>query len=276
MLKVKSMLKTSLILIVLSLSIIASAQVSEKNPWFKSKDLLIGNQTCFELFGGAVYPNMTYSTKAFNSVERNQVFLYEVGFSFRFQRGKWFSVSPRLSYFGQGVSMKDENNYSFRMDNLSFALPVEMQFALGKNERKGITKFFVFAGPYIAYPVSGNISAGDFSYDLKAGDITTINWGGEGGLGIRISTFSLESRSNINLRLSYLQGFYDTYSAFEKNRQDQSTTQKLYLDGGKRLNNVIKLTIGIEIPFKNRKLVSFTAGGDGKKTYKKVVVVDEK
>jgi hypothetical protein len=111
---------------------------------------------------------------------------------------------------------------------------------------------------------------------LKAGDITTINWGGEGGLGIRISTFSLESRSNINLRLSYLQGFNDTYSAFEKNRQDQSTTQKLYLDGGKRFNNVIKLTIGIEIPFKNRKLVSFTAGGDGKKTYKKVVVVDEK
>jgi hypothetical protein len=36
------------------------------------------------------------------------------------------------------------------------------------------------------------------------------------------------------------------------------------------------LTIGIEIPLKAKKFVSFTAGGNGKKNYKRVVVVDEK
>jgi hypothetical protein len=269
-------MKISIFLLISFLSLSALAQVTEKNPWFTSKDLLIKNKTYFELFGGAVYPQMIYSNKAFNKAEHDPLFLYDAGVSLRFQRGKWFSFSPRFTFFGQGISMKDELKYTYKANYISFSLPFEMQFDLGKEMNKSVSKLFIYTGPYIATPVSVHIQTKNHSNWLSISEMKRINWGAEAGIGIRIPTFTLEGRSFMNIRLSYLHGFNDTYSEYEKKLVDQSIKDEFYVDNGKRFNSSIKLTICIEIPLKAKKFVSFTAGGDGKKNYKRVVVVDEK
>jgi hypothetical protein len=276
MLKVKILMKASLILLISFLSLSATANLLREEPWFSSKDLMIKNKTYFEIFGGAVYPNMTYSTKSINKIERNPFLSYDAGISVRFQRGKWFSFSPRLTYFGQGVSMKDDLKYRLSAKYFSFSFPFELQFDLNKKMNRSKPKFFFYSAPFIAIPVSAHVKTNDYSKTLTRTDMNTFDWGGEVGLGLRIPTFTLDGSSNINIRLSYLRGFNDTYTKFEKNSISLSQREQLYVNDGKRFNSAIKLTIGIEIPLKAKKFVSFTAGGNGKKNYKRVVVVDEK
>jgi hypothetical protein len=269
-------MKLPLVLLILFLSIIASANFKNDDPWFTSKDLLVKNKTFFELFGGAVCPDMSYSDKSFSTIEHKPLFSYDAGVAIRFQRGKWFSFSPRFTFLGQGVSMNDELKYSLIAKYVSFTLPVEIQLDLSKKMNNSNSKIYFYVGPYIATPVSVNILTKESSYWLLKSEMNRLNYGAEAGIGIRIPTFTLEGRSNINLRLSYLRGLNDTYFVYEKNIQDQSKRAQLYISDGKRFNSGIKLTVCIEIHLKAKKFVSFTAGGDGKKNYKRVVVVDEK
>jgi len=162
-----------------------------------------------------------------------------------------------------------------KLNYLNFSVPVDLQFPLGKRNQTGTTKFFIYAGPYIALPVSANIAAGGFSGNLKMADLTKPDYGLDAGLGFRIPTFSLESRSYLTLRLCYTRGFADTYSLAEST-MNTAINDQLFLDGGKRYSSCIKLIVGVEIPLKNKKMISFTAGGDGKKNFKKIVIIDEK
>lgn len=275
MLKMNFFMKTPLFLLILLLSLTSLADGKTNEPWFTSKDLLVKNKAFFELFGGAIYPGMTYSMKSFNGVKQDLHFSYEAGVAMRFQRGKWFSFSPRLSFFGQGIAMNDDVNYRLDTKYIGFTFPVELQFDLKRRMNKSTPKFFFFAGPYIATPLSVHIETNNLSKQLTRTEMNTINYGVDAGVGLRIPTFSLEGRSNINVKLSYLQGLNDTYTAYERNLSDQSKAQ-LYVNDGKRFNSGIKLTVCIEIPLKAKKMISFTAGGDGKKNYKRVIVVDEK
>jgi hypothetical protein len=275
-LKINYVMKIALLLLIILLSISVEANYFNKDPWFTSKDLMIKDKTYFELFGGAVYPDMTYSIKSFNKIEQDLLFLYDVGISLRFQRSKWFSYSPRLTFFGEGISIKDELKYRFSAKYISFSCPVELQFELEKKMNQSVSKIFFYVTPYLATQVSVHIGTKEYSNWLEFREMKTINWGGEVGVGMRIPTFSLEGRSNILIRLSYLRGLNDTYTKFERDIAFQSLKNKLYVNDGKRYNSAIRLTIGIEIPLKNKKTISFTAGGKGKQNYKRVVVVDEK
>jgi len=248
---------------------------AQKNPWFTSKDNMAGTRVYYELFGGISSPSMIYSNSNYNNAVRTTQILPELGLSARFQFKKWVSLIPRFSYAQQGVSFQNGNNYTLTTNNVNFSLPVELQLQIGKRNLVGATRIFFFAGPYIGIPFSGKITSGDFSSSLEMSDLTYPDYGIEGGLGIRIPTFSLESRSFLNIRLSYTRGFADTYSAAES-EINPAMNERLYLDGGERFNGGFKLILGIEIPKKSKKVISFTAGGDGKKNYKKAVIVDEK
>jgi hypothetical protein len=268
--------KTTLLLLLIIFAFAGNASSPDNDPWFTSKDLLVRNKTFFELFGSAVYPDMTYSIKSFNEMKQVPVFLYDVGISLRLQRGKWVSYSPRLTFSRQGVSFNDALKYRFKANYISFSFPVELQLGLSKKLNKSTAKIFFYATPYIATPVSVNIKTTGYSDWLSFDEMGVIDCGGEAGLGFRIPTFSLEGSSNITIRLSYLRGLNDTYTKFEKDIADQLRRDQLYVGDGKRFNGAVKLTLGIEIPMKTKKYVSFTAGGNGKKNYKRVVVVDEK
>jgi hypothetical protein len=276
MLKCNFAKKSTLFILMLIISFISKAMLTDGDPWFTSKDKMIKNKTFIELFGGSVYSNMNYSAKSFNTVERVPLFTYDTGISIRFQRGKWFSFSPRLTYLCQGVSFDDDLKYKLRANYVNFSVPLELQFGLRNKMNKSIPKIFFYATPYIGTPISYHIKNNVYSDWLSYSEMSVFNMGVEAGFGFRIPTFSLEGSSNITIRLSYLRGLIDTYTKLEKTIVNQPLREQLFLDGGKRFNSAIKLTIGIEIPVKTKKYVSFTAGGDGKKNYKRVVVVDEK
>jgi hypothetical protein len=182
---------------------------------------------------------------------------------------------PRLSYAEQGIAFNDGGNYELKMNYINLSLPVELQLQIGERNLVGATRVFLFAGPYVAVPFSGKISSGEFLQTLTMGEMAFPDYGIDAGLGFRIPTFSLESRSFLTIRLAYTRGFANTYSSSESNI-NASLNEKLYLDGGKRFNSGLKLIVGVEIPKKSKRVISFTAGGDGKKNYKKAVIVDEK
>jgi hypothetical protein len=244
-------------------------------PWFTPKDNLRGNKVFYELFGGISYPYMVYSNSTYDNIKRNLVTLPDFGISARFQFKKVFSINPRISYSGQTISIADKSNYQLKSDNINLTIPFDFQFQLGERDQTGTTKLFFFAGPYIALPFSEKISTGTFSANLKMKDLTIPDYGVEAGFGFRIPTFSLEGRSFLSIRLSYFRGFADTYS-LKESALNPLLNSRLYLDGGKRFNNGFKLILGIELPQKNKKVISFNAGGDSKKSYKRVVIIDEK
>jgi hypothetical protein len=276
MLKFNFVIKSTLFLLFIIVSFTGNANSSHEEPWFTSKDMMIKHKTFIELFGGPLYSNISYSKSPFNKMEQKPIFLYDAGLSIRFQQGKWFSFSPRFTFICQGIAFENNMKYNLRSNYLSFSFPVELQFELNKKLNKSVTKFFFYASPFVATPVSVHIKTTDYSNWLTSDEIGVIDLGGEAGFGFRIPTFSLEGSSNITIRLSYMRGVNDTYTRFEKNIINQSQQEKLFLNGGERYNSAVKLTIGVEIPMKAKKYVSFTAGGNGKKNYKRVVVVDEK
>ncbi len=243
------------------------SSVSAKNPWYSDKDKFAGNGCYLELFGGGVYPNMKFSNAELNSIERKSMFMYDFGMSLRCQMINWFSAGPRLSYFGQGVLLNDNSKYQLKANYIGLQVPLEFQFDLIKKKKGANMKSFFYLAPYLAVPISGTIQTSMTETNIVRGkNIADYNYGAEAGIGVRIPTFSLEDRSNLIFRLSWLQGLSNVFP-------ESGSVPEI---GGNGINSAIKLTVCVEIPLKNKKMVSFTAGGDGKKKYKKVVITEQK
>jgi len=247
----------------------------QDSPWYTPKENLVGKKVYYELFGGIAYPRMVFKNYYYNQIKRNDAILPDLGVSVRFQPNRKFSFNPRLSYSKQSLSFSGSNTYQLKFNGINLSLPLDFQFQLGLRDQTSTTKLFFFFGPYIAIPFSGNVTTGSFSAKLKISDLVMPDLGLDAGLGFRIPTFSLEGRSNISIRLSYYRGFVDTYSEVES-KVNPLLNDRLYLNGGKRFNGGFKLSLGVEIPKRTKRVISFTAGGDSKKTYKKIVIVDEK
>lgn len=257
-------IKTFLIVFPLFLLV---ASVSAKNPWYSDKDKFAGNGCYLELFGGAVYPDMKFSVAELNSIERDPMFMYDLGMSLRCQMINWFSFGPRLSYFGQGVSLNSTSKYRLKANYIGLYVPLEYQFDLIRRKRGANSKSFLYLAPYLAVPVSGSIKSGIYDTKIVRGEnIADFNYGTEVGFGFRIPTFSLEDHSNLILRLSWLQGLSNVYP-------ELGSVNDLV---GKGTYSSIKLTVCVEIPLKTKKMISFTAGGDGKKRYKKVIITEQR
>lgn len=259
-----------------------SNSYGKSNPWFKDKEKFVEDCCHIDIFGGTVFPNMRYSDSHINSLKRNILILPDFGFSFRYQRFKSFSLGGRFSFSGQGVSLTEmedigqvellESVYKLKAYYLSLSVPIEYQLDIIKSKRGGNPKTFFYIAPFISTPVSGSVEKGRITADLSPGmDINSLNYGAELGFGFRIPTFSLEDRSNLILRFSWIEGFADTYLPVDK----KILNDELYVAGGKRFSSGFKMTLCIEIPLKPKKIISFTAGGDGKKNYKKVVNIKE-
>jgi len=263
-LKMAKYFKTCLIVFFLFLFVSSG---SAKNPWYSDKDKFSGNGCYLELFGGGVYPNMKFSTAELNNIERKSMFMYDLGMSLRCQMVNWFSAGPRLSYFGQGVLLNDNSEYQLKANYVGLHVPLEFQFDLIKKKKGANMKSFFYLAPYFAIPISGKIQTSMTETKIvRCKNIADYNYGAEAGIGVRIPTFSLEDRSNLIFRLSWLQGLSNVFPE----------TGMIANFNGNGINSAIKLTVCVEIPLKNKKMVSFTAGGDGKKSYKKVVVTEQK
>lgn len=268
-------LKTGIQLIAGLVMFIHQNAVANDNPWFKDKDKLVGNSFNIELVGGGVLPFTRYTPDNSDKLETKQLILLETGIIFRFQRGKWFSWLPGIKYLQHGNHIVSPYEYKLKANYLTFSLPVEWAFEIERKYKKSTSAFTLFAGPYIAAPLSGSVTGEGFREEIFQNSFTRFNYGIEGGFGFRIQTFSLSDKSNINLRVSWMQGFNDAFAP-EEIISPLADYDNINFTDGKRIISGLKVTLAFEISFKSKRVVSFTAGGDGKKNYKKFVIIDEK
>lgn len=255
---------------------------SQQGPWFKEKEKFIESCCHLEIFGGITLPGMKYSDPAVSKYDKDLFVLPDFGASLRYQKIKPFSFGARISYSGMGVHFSDISDintqgstkvgYSLKIYYLTLSSPFEYQVDIIKSIRGGNPKTFFYLTPYVSTPLSATVESSNTNLKLKPGkDIRNFDCGAEVGFGFRIPTFSLEDRSNLILRFSFLQSFIDSYP----DDNNKVLNQKLLVVDGTRYNSAAKVTLCIEIPLKPQKVISYTAGGDGKKNYKKVVNIKD-
>ena len=128
-----------------------------------------------------------------------------------------------------------------------------------------------FSGPYVGYNVSGSMASGNNTIELSKDELSEIDYGAELGIGFRIPTFSMDGRSNLNIKASYFRGFANSFPA-DLSKYSAEEMSSYYLSSqGSRVNQGFKLTLSYDLSMEKKKVTTFTAGGDGKRTYKRFV-----
>lgn len=229
-------------------------------------------QFYFELLGGVTSPWMQYSKTNFDEIKSDVMFREIGGIGGRFHCSKNVSIGGLVTYRGLGASYPENENLKIAPNYINLYIPLEFDFYGVVEKRKTARpNFFLFVGPYVAYNISGTITSDLVDLAITENEFSKLDYGTEAGLGLRIPTYSMDGRSNLNLKLSIFSGFENTYnnntegySAEEKNNMMQS-------DGGFRMNRGLRFSISYELSFSNKRMTTFTAGGDGKRTYKKFV-----
>lgn len=250
---------------------IAWTTLRAETPWFPPTNLIKAKKTYFELFGGMQQADMRYDAPGFPGLKRNFDPKVSAGIGVRYQVGDFFSSALYGIYSQNGISLGDENHYNFYTDNAGLFCPVEYHIKVS-SDPKVKTRIFVQAGPYISVPIGGRVTSGKYTLPMGKALVAPFDYGVEIGSGIRTAVFSLQGRSYIRLKASYFRGFANTYSESELSGTANSLNQPLYSITGKRVNQGLRLMFSIEIPLEREDVVTFTAGGDGKKTYKRFVV----
>jgi hypothetical protein len=236
-----------------------SSQPFEKNLYF------------FELVGGGIIPSMNYSKQEFQSLKKDQNIQLNGGAAFRMQFSKALSVATEFTYRQQGLTILSRNNYELRVNYLNLFVPLEAEInAFGKKKKEN-TKLLVFAGPFAAYNLWGKQTAGDVQMDLTSAELGQYDYGAEAGLGVRIPTYSTNSKSFLTFKISYFRGFGNTYPKSFANYSSAEMDNFLLSDGGTRTNQGIRGIISIEIPLNFKANSTFTGGGQGSRTYKRFV-----
>lgn len=242
-----------------------------ETPWFPPTNLIKEKKAYFELFGGMQQSDMRYDAPGFPGLKRHFDPKVAAGVGLRYQVGDCFSSALYGMYSQNGISLGDENHYNFYSDNFGIYWPVECHFRISPDP-KVKTRIFVQAGPYFSVPVGGRVTSGKYTLPMSKALVAPFDYGIEIGSGVRAAVFSLQGRSYIRFKASYFRGFANTYSASEQNGTAPSLNQPLYAITGKRVNQGLRLMFSIEIPLKREDVVTFTAGGDGKKTYQRFVI----
>jgi len=261
----KFVMRKLIILSILFLSLKSYAN----SPFGPTRQPFGKNLFYIDLFGGAVVPSMIYSDKAYDSFNR-ELFLNKTGgLAARMQFGYMFSIAPQISYAGKGVGFA-ENEYQLRVNYLNFYLPFEFEYDVFGFDKKVCTKMIFFAGPYAGYVLNGRVLLkGVVVKEFVSADLGQYDFGAETGIGLRIPTFSANSRSSIVFRISYYRGFADTYPNPKESFTVEDRSKFMISDSGTRTNQGIKATFSIEFPLAGKSNTTFVGGGDGKKTFKR-------
>jgi hypothetical protein len=241
-----------------------------KTPWYRPIEHFIGKNYFIEISAGGSYSNFFYSQRLNNQIDRKFNIKPDLGLTFRVQFKKYLSLASTFSYENRGVTISDQIEYQLSARFFTFYLPVEYNWLMFPRSRSKSGYFISFA-PYAGIPFAGSIQYEGMKLPLSKGNFKQYDIGAEIGAGVRICTYSNKNVTNIRFRLSYCQGFINTFSAMEMQGEAIALNLPKYIIDGNRLNQLVKLTVSLEFPFKQKEVVSFVAGGDGKRTYKKFV-----
>ena len=255
------------LVLIIFLQIVVIAQ----SPFGSSTQNFKKNLYYAELNGGGVMSSMAYDKNQYDVYNSDPFLNTTFGLGLRVQFDKHLSFSTQLSYRGQGASFSKYDNISIKTKNLNLFIPFEYDYFFKPIPKRVLPNAMFFAGPYIAYNIGGSIVSDRIKQDLTAGEMLDYDYGLEAGLGLRIPTFSFTGKSFLTIKASYFRGFANTLPASHEHGDEQMEMLML-TNKGRRHNQGIRLTLSYELTLSKIEMTTFTAGGDGKKTYKRFVV----
>lgn len=251
----------------LILCIVANAQ--KKKPFGPSEHISEKNVFYLELLGGGILPTMKYEGTNYDTYKSDRFTAQTEGIGFRIQSTKMFSYGALISYRSQGVSFPDQNKYLLHTNYLNAFVPVEVGWPLSKSKRKATPMVLAFAGPYAAYFLNGNTDINGNESPITLSEIAQWDAGVEAGIGLRIPTFSVQGKSDLGLKVSYYYGLVNSFPETVDNIPSENLDSHLLSGTGSRFNRGIRLTISYSMSFGSKNPQTFTAGGNGKSTYKR-------
>ncbi|MBN2806173.1 MAG: outer membrane beta-barrel protein [Prolixibacteraceae bacterium] len=254
------------------LLLLFSSYIKAQHPFGPSEGGKPEHAVYIELLGGAIWPLMSFNDTQFDN-EVHQLFIRQnSGMAVRFEKKGVLSVGALVSYREQGVMFPDRSKLLLKSNYLNFYMPIEKDWCLSRLRKNSGPSIVFFAGPYAAYFLGGSVKDQQHDLTLSSEQINQWDVGAEAGLGFRIPTFSIEKRSNLYLKFSYYYGFMNTHPVDIPDYSDDQLNSYLLSKTGTRLNQGFRLTLSYEIALGKHNIQTFSAGGDGKRTYKKFIV----
>lgn len=165
----------------------------------------------FGIKAGVAISNIDYRFSSGGSLGDDAKPSFYIGAVSNIKLSNLFSVQPGLIYVNKGtkydVNITEENGKTIRVEEGSFSLSYfEVPVNILANFSLGNGKFFVGAGPYVAYALSGSRKLVDFKEDIKFGSNEEIFRRMDFGLN---SLVGYQLSNGINIHGGYGIGLYE-------------------------------------------------------------------
>lgn len=245
--------------------------VAAQSPFGSSKQFFQKKLYYAELNGGGILSSMDYKKNQYDSYQSNPFLNKTFGLGLRVQFSNNLSFSTQLTYRTLGASFPKYDSMILKANSLNLFVPFEYDYFFKPVPNRVLPNAMFFAGPYIAYNIGGHIVSDRIKQELTSDEMLDYDYGLEAGFGLRVPTFSFTGKSFITVKASYFRGFANTLPASIRH-SDEQMNMLMLTDKGRRNNQGIRLTLSYELTLTKVEMTSFTAGGDGKKTYKRFVV----
>jgi hypothetical protein len=245
--------------------------LSAQSPFGASKVGFNKNLFYFDLNGGFSTPSLVFDNNQFAGLKSDRFFDQTFGMGLRIQFKPKMSFSTHLSYRELGGKFNDYHQFCLQANYLNLFSPLEYDIQLTAKPRSHLPNIMLYAGPYFAYNLGGTINSEQIELLLTSNEMAQLDYGVEGGMGIRVPTYSFTGKSYITLKASFFRGLANNFPVGSTHELAQKE-QLMIADAGSRFNQGLRLTVSYELSLNKKKMTTFTAGGDGKKTYKRILV----
>jgi hypothetical protein len=247
-------------------------KLKAQSPFGEAKERFSKNIYFIELTGGVILPTFNFFDTSLDNSENTFLYNQTEALSFRVQFRRHFSFSPRISYDVKGGAYPQlYEDVIVKSHYLSLLTPIEFNGYF--SEKKKIMKpgWLLYLGPYVSYNLGGYLKNDGVEYDLNPDDFNVFDAGFEAGVGLRIPTFSFTGMGNFTIKAAFYHGFVNSYPE-KQTARIADYGELMFSANGKRYNMGIRLTLSYEIALLRKEMPTYTAGGDGKRSYKKFIV----
>ncbi len=258
--------------IILSALLLLCITGFSQSPFGTSKVVFDKPVYFFEMGGGALYSSYYFYQNDLGNYTQQSTWGKMGELSLRVQFKEKVSAAARFSFRQTGSYFPEFDQLEIRPNYINIFLPV--QYEIRKVEKRDKVKpmLMVFGGPWSAFRVGGNVKTASLTlHEISQNQVSTFDAGFEAGLGFRIPTFSFSSQGYLTFKISAYQGLLNTLPTNSGFTEEQMKTYMLS-DEGYRFSRGIRFSVVFEMSLHKKPTTSFTAGGDGKRTYKRFIV----
>lgn len=225
-----------------------------------------------EFIGGAGFPSL-YGASLSQQNETN--FAYNEGISFRWQNRELISVAGQLNHANSTYFSVFHSGASLNTTNITFYIPVEVEFKLVKNKRRVSSRILLFSGPYVGYYLGSHIKSDVGIGNRALDEFNKWDFGLESGIGFRLPIFKMHTLSNLSFKASYFRGFGE-FGSSNSNYNNLFSLKMVAVNEPVSLyNHGVRLTACYELSLRKWKMTTFTAKGNGKTNFERFVVYNQ-